>query len=77
MDCRDRNQCASPLGGSRAARLAPGRNWPRVSERAIIATEAYGVVDVFHVTDFEYNKIHAHLVRKTIEQTILRAIGKG
>ncbi len=27
-------------------------------QRAIIATEAYGVVDVFYVTDLEYNKIY-------------------
>jgi [protein-PII] uridylyltransferase len=43
-------------------------------QRAIITTEAYGVVDVFYVTDLEYNKIYDVGERKKIEQTILEAI---
>ncbi len=42
--------------------------------RANINTEAYGVVDVFNVTDLEYNKIHDSTARKKIEQTITEAI---
>ena len=43
-------------------------------QRAIITTEAYGVVDVFYVTDLEYNKIYDVNERKKIELTILEAI---
>jgi [protein-PII] uridylyltransferase len=43
-------------------------------QRSIITTEAYGVVDVFYVTDLEYNKIYDPAQRLNIEQTILNAI---
>lgn len=43
-------------------------------QRAIIATEAYGVVDVFYVTDLEYNKIYNEKTQRQIEQAILTAI---
>ena len=39
--------------------------------RSIIATEAYGVVDVFYVTDLEYNKIHDRHAQEKIRATIL------
>lgn len=45
-------------------------------QRAIITTVAYGVVDVFYVTDLEYNKIYDATQRKKIEQTILEAIAQ-
>ena len=44
-------------------------------QRAIITTEAYGVVDVFYVTDLEYNKIYDPIQKGKIEETILAAIG--
>lgn len=43
-------------------------------QRAIIATEAYGVVDVFYVTDLEYNKIYNEKTQRRIEEAILAAI---
>lgn len=43
-------------------------------QRALIATEAYGVVDVFYVTDLEYNKIHDAAARQRIEETLLAAL---
>jgi [protein-PII] uridylyltransferase len=43
-------------------------------QRSIITTEAYGVVDVFYVTDLEYNKIYDPAQRQNIEQTILNAV---
>ncbi|MCE5231511.1 HD domain-containing protein, partial [bacterium] len=43
-------------------------------QRAIIATEAYGVVDVFYVTDLEYNKIYNEKTQRQIEEAILAAI---
>ncbi|MEN6626312.1 MAG: [protein-PII] uridylyltransferase [Candidatus Sumerlaeia bacterium] len=43
-------------------------------QRAIIATEAYGVVDVFYVTDLEYNKIYNQKTQRQIESAILEAI---
>ncbi len=43
-------------------------------QRAIIATEAYGVVDVFFVTDLEFNKIYDEPTQKQIESAILEAI---
>jgi [protein-PII] uridylyltransferase len=42
--------------------------------RSIIATEAYGIVDVFYVTDMEYNKIHAEADQHKIRQALLAAI---
>jgi [protein-PII] uridylyltransferase len=44
--------------------------------RAIIATEAYGVVDVFYVTDLEYNKIYDPTHQSKIEREIMKAIGE-
>jgi len=44
-------------------------------QRAIITTEAYGVVDVFYVTDLEYNKIYDPIQKGKIQETILAAIG--
>lgn len=43
-------------------------------QRSIITTAAYGVADVFYVTDLEYNKIHDPVQRKQIEETLLAAI---
>ena len=43
-------------------------------ERAIISTEAYGVVDVFYVTDLEYNKIHDESARNKIREKLMAAI---
>ena len=43
-------------------------------QRAIITTEAYGVVDVFYVTDLEFNKIHDAGRQKEIEGAILEAL---
>ncbi|MCL5270711.1 MAG: [protein-PII] uridylyltransferase [bacterium] len=43
-------------------------------QRAFIATEAYGVVDVFYVTDLEFNKIYDPGQRKEIEQRLLEAV---
>lgn len=43
-------------------------------QRAIITTEAYGVADVFYVTDLEFNKIYEASQQKKIEQTILKHI---
>ena len=45
--------------------------------RSIITTAAYGVVDVFYVTDLEFNKIHESLQRKQIQETLLAAIDAG
>ena len=42
-------------------------------QRAFIATEAYGVVDVFYVTDLEYNKIHDPNQQEQIRRALLRA----
>lgn len=42
--------------------------------RAMISTEAYGVFDVFYLTDFEYNKLHdaSHLNR--LKSRLIQAI---
>ena len=45
-------------------------------QRAMIGSEAYGVVDVFYVTDLEYNKIHDENRCGKIEATILEALGR-
>jgi [protein-PII] uridylyltransferase len=45
--------------------------------RSIIATEAYGIVDVFYVTDMEYNKIHSEADQHKIRQALLAAIDSG
>jgi [protein-PII] uridylyltransferase len=42
--------------------------------RAIITTEAYGVVDVFFVTDLEFNKIHIENDQNKIRKALLDAI---
>lgn len=42
--------------------------------RSIIATEAYGVVDVFYVTDMEYNKIHTETDQQRIRKALLAAV---
>ena len=42
-------------------------------KRALINTESYSV-DVFYVTDLEYNKIHDELAQKEIEERILEAV---
>lgn len=43
-------------------------------DRAIISTEAYGVVDVFYVTDLEYNKIHDETAQNRIREKLMKAI---
>jgi [protein-PII] uridylyltransferase len=45
-------------------------------QRALIRAEAYGVVDVFYVTDLEYNKIHDESRCRKIEASILGALGQ-
>jgi [protein-PII] uridylyltransferase len=42
--------------------------------RSIIATEAYGVVDVFYVTDMEYNKVYTEADQQKIRRALLAAI---
>ena len=46
-------------------------------QRAMVMTEAYGVMDVFYVTDLEYNKIHdEHQVEK-LTSALKRVIGES
>lgn len=45
--------------------------------RAIITTEAYGVVDVFYVTDLENNKLHGEPAQREIEAALITAIDRS
>lgn len=42
--------------------------------RAMISTEAYGVFDVFYVTDFEYNKLHDVSRLNRLKAELIRGI---
>lgn len=42
--------------------------------RAMVSTEAYGVFDVFFVTDYEYNKIHDAPKIQRIKEALVEAI---
>ncbi len=43
-------------------------------DRAMVSTEAYGVMDVFYVTDLEFNKIHDPLRIERIEKELIQAL---
>lgn len=45
--------------------------------RALLNTEAYGVFDVFYVTDLEYNKIYDKHVMAKIEKSLTRILDEG
>jgi [protein-PII] uridylyltransferase len=42
--------------------------------RSIVSTEAYGIVDVFYVTDMEYNKIHTAADKERVRLALVAAV---